>query len=1071
MAMSRWGVLRSVLFGSVAVLSINAAAAAQQSANISLQEQPLSDALRSVAQKTGESILFTPESVEGLKAPAISGQMDAKQAVSMLTRGTDLEVVPDGSNGLIVRRPFMRRAVTQAPSSPGGGAATPVESVVVNGFKASLEKALDMKRDALDSSDSILAEDIAKFPDLNLAESIQRIPGIALDRQAGEGHEISVRGLSPEFTRVRINGMEALATAGSSSVQGTNRGRAFDFNIFASDLFSGITVHKSASADIEEGSLGATVDLTTGHPFDHPGFIFTTNAQMGYNDLSQSGNPRVAAIISDTFLGGKVGILFSAAYGSRNTLEEGYSTVRFQNDNTPQSVTHAAPGIVGCPSPCSTAQRVLSVNGLTSGTEYDLVNEAFRPRFARYDLVTNHEKRLGLTNSIQWQPDDDTLLTIDSLYANYQMQRQEEYLEANSLGGNNFRTSALGGAGTPVSLGSGNIAVTSYTVDTARNNLTALTANGVGLRSEHFITDIGSRFGQVTADFSHSFSRDFKVHALAGWSESHMQEPLETTLTYDYNGGAGPGGTFLGAQGYSYQYFGYSQMPALKYGSAADSSGNVTSLNNWFISQMRERAEANYNSFRTISGDAEYRAFDWLRLSGGVDYKNYGYRTVSLARSNGTTANQDFNIPADIRAANLNNFSQLVTLRGIDLPAGSAASWMIPDLNAFNKQFDIWSPTAENGAFKFGPEPALTSNGSVRENDLGFWVQADWDAQFYGVPFRGNIGGRYIETTSESLGYSYDAVAKAIVPADVKQSYHNFLPALNAILEPADSFLIRLNLAQTLTRPSLTSMLPGAAVSLSGANRNVTTGNPLLKPFTSKNADLSFEWYYDKGALISFAFFYKHIDTLIQTITSQVPYAGNPLGLPTSLVVAACGTSYGSACNENLIWNFSQPINSKGSPLYGTEINWQQPFDFLPDFWSNFGVLSNVTFVQAKQYYLNANGTVNTYADLNNLSRTSFNATLYYDDSVFQARIAGSFRSKYIVSINPGSLNDQLLNASTFNLDLSSSYKWNDNLTFSLEAVNLTNQGQNQYTDSIGQRPYVLHYTGREFFAGVRYSY
>ena len=254
--------------------------------------------------------------------------------------------------------------------------------------------------------------------------------------------------------------MEALATAGSSSVQGTNRGRAFDFNIFASDLFSGITVHKSASADIEEGSLGATVDLTTGHPFDHQGFLFTTNAQMGYNDLSNSGNPRVAAIVSDTFLGGKVGVLFSAAFSVRNTLEEGYSTVRFQNDNTPQSATHAAPGIVGCPSPCSTAQRLLSVNGLTSGTEYDQVNEAFRPRFARYDLVTNHEKRLGLTNSIQWQPDDDTLLTIDTLYANYQMQRQEEYLEANSLGGNNFKTSSLGGAGTPISLGSGNIAVT-----------------------------------------------------------------------------------------------------------------------------------------------------------------------------------------------------------------------------------------------------------------------------------------------------------------------------------------------------------------------------------------------------------------------------------------------------------------------------------------------------------------------------------------------------------------------------------------------------------------------------------
>src|SRR3984885_7844017 len=183
MAISRWGALRSVLFSSVAVLSINAAAAAQDT-RLSLQEQPLSDALRSVAQKTGESILFPPESVDGLRAPAISGDMNAQQAVSMLTRGTDLEVVSDGSNGLIVRRPFMRRAVSQAPAQEGGA---PVETVVVSGFRSSLEQSLDMKRQALDSSDSILAEDIAKLPDLNVSESLQRIPGITLARDQGEG--------------------------------------------------------------------------------------------------------------------------------------------------------------------------------------------------------------------------------------------------------------------------------------------------------------------------------------------------------------------------------------------------------------------------------------------------------------------------------------------------------------------------------------------------------------------------------------------------------------------------------------------------------------------------------------------------------------------------------------------------------------------------------------------------------------------------------------------------------------------------------------------------------------------
>src|SRR5579884_2120997 len=141
MSISRGSLLRSILFGSVAVLSVNAAAAAQQTADVTMQAQPLSDALRSVAQKTGESILFTPESVEGLKAPAISGTMDAEHAVSMLTRGTDLEVVPDGSNGLIVRRPFMRRAVEQAPPTPAGGSAP--ETVVVSGFRSSLEQSLD----------------------------------------------------------------------------------------------------------------------------------------------------------------------------------------------------------------------------------------------------------------------------------------------------------------------------------------------------------------------------------------------------------------------------------------------------------------------------------------------------------------------------------------------------------------------------------------------------------------------------------------------------------------------------------------------------------------------------------------------------------------------------------------------------------------------------------------------------------------------------------------------------------------------------------------------------------------
>jgi TonB-dependent receptor len=161
-------------------------------------------------------------------------------------------------------------AMAQATPEPASAEndAKQLDEVVVS-FRGSLSRAIDLKRDEIGQVDVIVAEDIGKFPDLNLAESLQRVPGVAITRDAGEGRNISVRGLGPQFTRIRINGLEALATGGGTDASGgANRGRGFDFNVFASDLFNSITVRKTASADVDEGSLGATVDLQTARPFD-----------------------------------------------------------------------------------------------------------------------------------------------------------------------------------------------------------------------------------------------------------------------------------------------------------------------------------------------------------------------------------------------------------------------------------------------------------------------------------------------------------------------------------------------------------------------------------------------------------------------------------------------------------------------------------------------------------------------------------------------------------------------------------------------------------------------------------
>jgi TonB-dependent receptor len=1006
-----------------------------------------------------------------------------------------------------------------------------METVTVTGFRESLERALEMKRQALDSSDSILAEDIAKFPDLNLSESIQRIPGVAITRDEGEGREITVRGLGPGFTRVRINGLEALTTTGSEDATGgTNRGRSFDFNVFASDLFTDITVHKSASGEVEEGSLGATVDLHTAHPFDYSKFTLVASAQEGYNDLSQGTDPRGTFLVSDTFFGGHVGALFSASYAIQNVLEEGPSTVQWQNDNTAQSASHAAPLIASCvtaaPTSCTANTRFASVTlpttagyvglpgtiaqtagafektGAAAGglpNDYDVVNETFHPRFPRYDVITNHEKRLGLSGSLQWQADDDTLLTLDGLFADFAVVRNENQLEANGFQVSTVRS----GAGAGFDMGLQSIAITGYDVNEAQNNLDYIQANNVNIRAEHRLDHLDTRFEQLTFNATKSYSEKFKIHTLVGWSESHHRNPIQTTLTMDYGQTGGTSSAPVGgAQGYSYNYEGAdANMPALNYGSVS-----VTNPSGWFLSQIRERAEYDMNRYRTIQADDEYDLFDWLKIQDGIDYRIYSYRTADLRRTNGSTTTLDGYIPANIQSIPLSQYTVPVSMHNISVPGSTPTTWLVPSITKLAALVNIFDPTVDPsntsvvvnggsptanlndpvvpgggmcltgtgcGAFQLGPESALSTNGAITETDLGYWLQVDWDTDVLGMPFRGNVGGRYVQTATNATGYSFATNTKTYIPATAHTGYHDFLPSVNAVLEATDTFLVRFNAAEVLSRPDLTNMLPGGATaSVSGGSRTIKINNPSLKPYQAKTLDLAFEWYYEPGAVLSVAGFYKHLDTLIQSVNVIEPVTGNQFGVDPALATAACGSTAG--CSPDVPWTFTLPQNIKGSPLYGTEINWQQPFDFLPHPYDSFGVLGNATYVQSQEKYILNPATGTTFlADLNNLSRTSYNATLYYDDHVFQARVSAAFRSKYIPSggINPSHGGDIQVIGSTFNLDAAASYKYDDNFTITFDALNLTNQYNYSYLDSVGHRLYYNHETGRNFLMGLTYDY
>ncbi|HEX8579051.1 MAG TPA: TonB-dependent receptor, partial [Allosphingosinicella sp.] len=394
--------------------------------------------------------------------------------------------------------PAAQTGVATAEEAPEAAEQTG-EEIVVTGFRASLRRSLSEKREATGIIDVIKAEDIADFPDNNLAESIQRIPGVAITRDQGEGRNITVRGLGPIFTRVRINGMEGLSTTGGAdSSGGANRGRAFDFNVFASDLFNSITVRKTASAEVEEGSLGATVDLLTARPFDYrDDFTLAGSAQLGYNDLSTAVDPRLAALVSAKFADNKIGILLSAAYSERGIREEGPSTVRWERgtDN-------------GGFAPASTLPT-----GATQGFAF------FHPRIPRYDSYRYATERLGLTGSLQFQPSDSTLLTFDALYADFKSNRSEQYLEAISF--------SRSGTGKPQT-----VILPGAVVD-ATNSLVSGTFNNVDVRVESRFDQLSTEFQQYTGSLHQEFGERVRLDVLGGYSRSDFSNPIQTTVALD----------------------------------------------------------------------------------------------------------------------------------------------------------------------------------------------------------------------------------------------------------------------------------------------------------------------------------------------------------------------------------------------------------------------------------------------------------------------------------------------------------------------------------------------------------
>jgi iron complex outermembrane receptor protein len=544
---------------------------------------------------------------------------------------------------------------------------------------------------------------------------------------------------------------------------------------------------------------------------------------------------------------------------------------------------------------------------------------------------------------------------------------------------------------------------------------------------------------------------------------------VQTTTTLDA----------INVNGYSIDFRGNDRLPSIVYpfdvthlnpltiiGVPVVASGaQPSTIPNTTSSEIRIRPQGSENSNDVATIGAAWEALPGqLTMKGGLDYKKYDFTTYEFRRvnQNDTIFAPPNGVPLSSLVTTLSGFGH-----GLNIPSSVPTSWVIPDLNAIASAYNIYCNCLQSGPAGGPGDFTLSSitNGNARgnnrgvtEKDTGAYAQADFSGKVGNYPVRGNFGVRYVQTKEAATGYQ---ALNGGTQVTVDNNYDDWLPALNAAMNVTDDFIVRFAAAKVMARPQLANLTPGGSISTTG-NLAISVGNPLLKPFRAKTVDASFEWYFNKSSLLSAGLFYKNIDTYIQSLVASVPY--NQTGLPLSLLPANfTGTE---------VFAVTTPVNTDGGNLSGIELNYQQPFSFLPGMWRNFGTLLNYTYVKSRINYLvspTSNATIND--DLLNLSPKSWNATLYYDDRVFSARVSAAYRQSFVTRVPGQNNNDVEGKNSTLNVDFSLSYRINKHLEVMLEGVNMTNEVNDQFISRARNSPVVYNVTGREILAGIRYAY
>lgn len=931
-----------------------------------------------------------------------------------------------------------------------------VEVIEVSGIRSSVAKSMDVKRSSAGVVDAISAEDIGDFPDTNLAESLQRITGVSIDRSGGEGQLITVRGFGPQFNTVLVNGRQMASE---------NDSRAFSFDTIASELVSSLDVHKTSTATMQSGGVGSTININTARPFALNGFKMAGSVKGVYDENSEETTPQFSGLISNTFNDDTFGVLLAVSHQERETrLNQAQMDGWLENVGVPNPVTQSGDAWTG---------------------------NVFSPRNYDHKVTFEERTRTNANLVFQYAPNDKLVVTADALYSDFDVES-----EATSYG-HWFTAPNIQGVGDDGSLFDENGNRRSPTVD----------ANGT-------IVDLYQEVGLATDMHAKTFDRLTDTYAIGLNFDYQYSDNLNLSFDLSHseaereaNNGGGDQLSLIGyANRVRFQVDDNILPVASMFASPNDNiySGQqeldgaiVTGPDGFPI----------YNPALTPDGvsnhldEANSRAHVMLRRGWAVEDE------VSQLRFDGEYVTDGSGLTEIRFGAQYSTETKSLTRwdnEGVgihctycgypdlpEIPAGSqyvfdAGSDFLSDVSGSGRMPTSWLAHDGEANFAFLESYYQSVNGesisfdAVRRNN-SFEVEEDIISTYMEFDFEGEVADMFLSATAgvryEMTDVTVNGTQAPITGLTIldqtemlagfgdaqsiatESDYDVLLPNFSVRLEITDDLIARFAASSTITRPTLNSMSPVTVITTTrqGGDLTSTSGNPALEPFKSDNLDLSLEYYYDEASYASIGYFRKLVSNFIVNSQEDKTFE---LADGSLLTDPSTGTNASApdAGDNVAVFTNTLPNNGEDATVDGFELALQHTFD------NGFGVLANGTIVDSDAELDPFD--INQVFALTGLS-DSYNLVAFYETDDYQIRLAYNWRDEFVQSLTQGQGDGPTIVESYQQLDISGSYSVTDNVEIFFEGINLTEEFVHK-RGRFSNHLLLVEDSGRRWAFGVR---